>query len=66
MKVVWATKNDACRKSLIQLITWLIDSRENTEFLVRSYNQVKLNKNRKAMFVKDGGRISLFVDRVAK
>lgn len=46
------------------LTALLRDNLENREILVKFNTQVMLNKNRQACYVRKGGMIALYVDRV--
>jgi len=49
----------------IYLTTWLTDNLEHREILKRFYINVMRNNGRQAYYVKRGGLISLYVNRVA-
>jgi len=50
----------------IYLTCWLRDNVDNREFLKRWYDQVMMNKNRKAVYACKGTMIALFVNNVTK
>lgn len=58
------TKEEAKEKGLIQLITWVRDIKSERDFIERATKQVLINPGRKAMPVKNGGLIALYVDEV--
>ena len=65
MNIKWNKCGDAEKKGLMQLSLWLeIRKVDSKKVLINMHKQVMINKNREAMFVKDGGRIALFVNRV--
>jgi len=49
----------------IMCLMTLRDNAENRMILQKFYNQVMCNKGRQAQYVKRGGLISLYVNRVA-
>jgi len=49
----------------IHLTTWLSDNLKHREMLKRFYINVMRNSGRQAYYVKRGGLISLYVNRVA-
>lgn len=56
---------EAKTKGLIQHTVWVRDNMEERDFLKRSQDQVLVNTNRVALIVKNGGRLSLYVDDVS-
>jgi hypothetical protein len=63
MKIVdWSV---ARKKGLIQHTVWVSDNMEERAFLKRCQDQVLINPRRTALIVRNGGRLSLYVDDVS-
>jgi len=50
----------------VYLIRWMVDTVESRRVLKLFHDQVMMNKNRKAVYVKKGGMVSLFVNNMTK
>lgn len=60
------TENEAIRKGANhQLLTWMRDNAEGTKIVENFHKQVLMNKGRISVPVRNGGLVSLFVNKIA-